>query len=83
MSGASVPVQEALAGPLAPAEPATTTTTTADTPAPAGESATADAPTSTPETNVVKEEKVGKGEELITSKAINEGVLNYKGPGLK
>ena len=84
MSAASVPVQEALAGPLAPAEPATTTTTTtADTPAPAGESAAAAAPTGTPETNVVKEEKVGKGEELITSKAINEGVLNYKGPGLK
>ena len=30
-----------------------------------------------------KEEKVGKGEALIESQPINEGVLNYKGPGLK
>ena len=34
-------------------------------------------------TNIPKEEKLGKGEVLIESHAINEGVLNYKGPGLK
>lgn len=34
-------------------------------------------------TNVPKEEKIGKGEVLVESHAINEGILNYKGPGLK
>ncbi|KAL9126474.1 MAG: hypothetical protein Q9217_004473 [Psora testacea] len=34
-------------------------------------------------TNIPKEEKVGKGEVLVESHPINEGILNYKGPGLK
>lgn len=34
-------------------------------------------------TNAPKEEKVGKNEVLVESHLINEGVLNYKGPGLK
>ncbi|KAL9100255.1 MAG: hypothetical protein Q9163_004347 [Psora crenata] len=33
--------------------------------------------------NAPKEEKVGKGEVLVESHPINEGVLNYKGSGLK
>jgi len=34
-------------------------------------------------TNMPKEDKVGKGEVMVESHPINEGVLNYKGPGLK
>ena len=34
-------------------------------------------------TNAPKEENVGKNEVLVESQPINEGVLNYKGPGLK
>jgi len=34
-------------------------------------------------TNVPKEEKLGKGEVVVESHPINEGVLNYKGSGLK
>ena len=83
MSDAQPKVEETAAAPAAPAEPTTTTTTTTETPAPAGETATPAAPTAANVTHPVKEEKLGKGEELITSKAINEGVLNYKGPGLK
>ena len=30
-----------------------------------------------------KEEKVGKNEVKIEAQPVNEGVLNYKGPGLK
>lgn len=44
---------------------------------------TAAAPTAPNVTNVPKEEKIGKGEVLVESHPINEGVLNYKGPGLK
>ena len=44
---------------------------------------TAPAPTAANVTNVPKEEKVGKGEVLVESHPINEGILNYKGPGLK
>lgn len=44
---------------------------------------TAAAPTGPNVTNAAKEEKVGKGETLIESHPINEGILNYKGPGLK
>ena len=44
---------------------------------------TAPAPTAPNVTNVPKEEKVGKGEVMIESHPINEGVLNYKSPGLK
>ena len=44
---------------------------------------TAAAPTGPNVTNVTKEEKVGKGEVLVESRPINEGILNYKGPGLK
>ena len=44
---------------------------------------TAAAPTAPNLTNVAKEEKVGKGEVMVESHPINEGVLNYKGPGLK
>ena len=33
--------------------------------------------------NVPKEENLGKGEVLIESHPINEGILNYKGSGLK
>ena len=33
--------------------------------------------------NVPKEEKFGKNEVLVESHPISEGVLNYKGPGLK
>lgn len=40
-------------------------------------------PTGPNVTNVPKEEKLGKGEMLIESHPINEGVLNYKGTGLK
>jgi hypothetical protein len=43
----------------------------------------ASAPTAANLTPVSKEEKVGKGEVAITSQPINEGVLNYKAPGLK
>ena len=34
-------------------------------------------------TPVTKEEKLGNGEVAVTSQPINEGILNYKGPGLK
>lgn len=44
---------------------------------------TAAAPTAPNVTNVPKEEKVGKGEVMVESHPINEGILNYKGPGLK
>lgn len=44
---------------------------------------TAPAPTAANITPVAKEEKIGKGETLIESHPINEGILNYKGPGLK
>jgi len=44
---------------------------------------TAPTPTAANVTNVPKEEKVGKGETLIEAHPINEGILNYKGPGLK
>lgn len=44
---------------------------------------TAAAPTGPNVTNVPKEESVGKGEVLVESHPINEGILNYKGPGLK
>ncbi|KAL9135998.1 MAG: hypothetical protein Q9175_002796 [Cornicularia normoerica] len=44
---------------------------------------TAAAPTGPNVSNVTKEEKVAKGEVLVESHPINEGVLNYKGPGLK
>ena len=44
---------------------------------------TAAAPSAPNLTNVTKEEKVGKGEVMVESHPINEGVLNYKGPGLK
>ena len=44
---------------------------------------TAPAPTGPNVSNVTKEEKVAKGEVLVESHPINEGVLNYKGPGLK
>ena len=43
---------------------------------------TAAAPSGPNLTNVPKEEKLGNGEVLIESHSINEGVLNYKGPGL-
>ena len=44
---------------------------------------TAAAPTAPNVSNVTKEEKFAKGEVMIESHPINEGVLNYKGPGLK
>lgn len=44
---------------------------------------TAAAPTAPNVSNVPKEEKVAKGEVMVESHPINEGVLNYKGPGLK
>ena len=44
---------------------------------------TAPAPTAANITPLAKEEKVGKGETLIESHPIHEGILNYKGPGLK
>ncbi|KAL6718014.1 hypothetical protein ACLMJK_004099 [Lecanora helva] len=44
---------------------------------------TASQPTAPNVSNVTKEEKVGKGEVKVESHTINEGVLNYKGPGLK
>jgi len=44
---------------------------------------TAAAPTGPNVTSPHKEEKLGKGETLIESNPINEGILNYKGPGLK
>lgn len=44
---------------------------------------TAAAPTAANVTPVTKEEKLGNGEVAVTSQPINEGVLNYKGPGLK
>lgn len=47
------------------------------------DAATAPAPTAPNVSNVTKEEKLGKGEVLVESHPINEGVLNYKGPGLK
>ena len=46
--------------------------------------ATTAAPHTAPQvSSVTKEEKIGKGEVLIESQQINEGILNYKGPGLK
>ena len=45
--------------------------------------AAAAAPTGPNVSNVTKEEKVGKGEVLVESHPISEGILNYKGPGLK
>ena len=45
--------------------------------------AMAPVPTAPNVSNVTKEEKVGKGEVLVESHSINEGLLNYKGPGLK
>ena len=44
---------------------------------------TAAAPTAPNVSNVTKEEKAAKGEVMIESHQINEGVLNYKGSGLK
>ena len=44
---------------------------------------TAPAPTGPNVSNATKEEKVAKGEVMVESRPINEGVLNYKGPGLK
>ena len=83
MSEVQSPVQDTPAATTASTEPTTTQTSApVHQIAPAGEPTTA-APTGPNITNPVKEEKIGKGEELITSKAINEGVLNFKGPGLK
>ena len=44
---------------------------------------TAAAPTGPNITGSHKEQNVGKGETLVESNPINEGILNYKGPGLK
>ena len=44
---------------------------------------TAPAPTAPNVSNVGKEEKLAQGEVMIESHPINEGILNYKGPGLK
>ena len=82
MSETQQPPQETSAAATAATESTTTPNATADATAPAGETIAA-APTGPNVVNPVKEEKIGKNEELITSKAINEGVLNYKGPGLK
>ena len=41
------------------------------------------APTGPNVSNVPKEEKLAKGEVLVESQPINEGILNYKGPGFK
>ena len=84
MSAVQDPVQHTAAATTEPTttEPAAVAPT--DKVAPSGETATtAAAPTGPNTINPIKEEKIGKNEELITSKAINEGVLNYKGPGLK
>ena len=79
MSETKQPIGETPAASSATVEPALGTTTAENTITPAAASDAA-----LPNVvNPVKEEKVGKGEVLITSKAINEGVLNYKGPGLK
>lgn len=48
---------------------------------PAGDPAAT--PTGPNVTNVTKEVKVENGEVMVESHTINEGVLNYKGPGLK
>lgn len=83
MSEVQNPAQDTPAATTTSTEPTTAATSApVDQIAPAGETTTA-APTGPNLTNPVKEEKIGKGEKLITSKAINEGVLNYKGPGLK
>ena len=47
------------------------------------DASTVAAPSGPNVSNVTKEEKVAKGEVLVESHPINEGVLNYKGPGLK
>ena len=82
MSEVQQPTQDTPTATTATTEASTTPNAAADATAPAGETTTA-APTGPNVTNPIKEEKVGKNEELITSKAINEGVLNYKGTGLK
>lgn len=43
----------------------------------------APAPTGPNVSNVTKEEKLANGEVMVESQPINEGLLNYKGPGLK
>ena len=82
MSEVQQPTQETPAAATAATESSTTPNVAAAATAQAGET-TAAAPTGPNVTNPVKEEKIGKNEELITSKAINEGVLNYKGTGIK
>ena len=68
--------------------PATTATNDAKAetfPAPVeGKAAEKDVQEAIPnETNVAKEKDIGKGEVVVESKPINEGVLNLKAPGIK
>ena len=44
---------------------------------------TAPSPTAPNVSNVTKKDKLGNGEVMVESHPINEGILNYKGPGLK
>ena len=84
------PVRENPAGPISgpgnvdsvpTTEPTAETTILAEGEAKTSNTGTAEATPDT--TNVPKEEKLADGEVLIESKPINEGVLNFKSPGLK
>lgn len=96
MSEAQQPLQDTPVVAPATTEPVAPTTTAAEatTDPVRNQESSALAPESRPELNdgtptaanltpVSKEEKIGKGEVAVTSQPINEGVLNYKAPGLK
>lgn len=72
MSEVQQPVVDPAAAPTV--QPAAVAETPATTTAAEGTTATTDLP---------KEEKVAKGEVKIEAQPVTEGILNYKGPGLK
>ena len=90
MSEVQHPVQETPAVAPVAAEPTAATTTAAESAV--DPVATQDTPVeSKPEAGITDssaaaapaEEKAGKGEAVVTAQPINEGVLSYKGTGLK
>lgn len=86
MSEATKTVEGAPVAPTAPTT-AAESTTAGIKPAVEGSTTTAaaalTAETTTTATALPTEEKVGKSEVKIEAQPITEGILNYKGPGLK
>ena len=89
MSDTQAPVQETPVAATMPTTESTTMTTdkpvekTIDPAEGVTDGSTAAAPSGPNVTNVPKEEKIGKNEVKVEAHPINEGVLNYKAPGLK